>query len=113
MCPKREHVFAYFQTNTVKFLQQHVFPCQNADNSEEVVGLDDNANNKTSKQKKLVQVTDEEINAMIDVLDVNSFEIRGTNFSIRGVYPLTAMMNSVCNPNTQNSIDEHFVCRVR
>ena len=37
----------------------------------------------------------------VDVLDVNAFEIRGLDFSIRGVYPLTAMMNSVCNPNTQ------------
>lgn len=50
---------------------------------------------------------------MIDVLDVNAFEIRGNDFSIRGVYPLTAMMNSVCNPNTQNSIDRDFTCRVR
>ena len=32
---------------------------------------------------------------------------------MRGVYPLTAMMNSVCNPNTQNCIDRNFVCRVR
>ena len=37
----------------------------------------------------------------LDVLDVNAFEIRGLDYSIRGVYPLTAMMNSVCNPNTQ------------
>ena len=44
-----------------------------------------------------------EITAMIDVLDVNAFEIRGPEFSIRGVYPLTAMMNSVCCPNTQVS----------
>lgn len=42
-----------------------------------------------------------QITAMIDVLDVNAFEIRGPEFSIRGVYPLTAMMNSVCCPNTQ------------
>ncbi len=39
-----------------------------------------------------------------DVLDVNAFEIRGREFSIRGVYPLTAMMNSVCNPNTQANL---------
>ena len=32
---------------------------------------------------------------------------------MRGVYPLTAMMNSVCNPNTQNCIGRDFVCRVR
>ena len=48
--------------------------------------------------------TAEEINAMIDVLDVNAFEIRGSNFSVRSVLPLTAMMNSVCSPNTQNCI---------
>ncbi len=33
--------------------------------------------------------------------------------SIRGVYPLTAMMNSSCSPNTQNCIGEDFTCRVR
>ena len=48
--------------------------------------------------------TEKEINSVIDVLDVNAFEIRGNDFSIRGVYPLTAMMNSVCCPNTQNCI---------
>ena len=32
---------------------------------------------------------------------------------IQGVYPLTAMMNSVCNPNTQNCIDRDLTCRVR
>ncbi len=58
-------------------------------------------------------VTPEEINAAVDVLDVNAFEIRSRNFSIRGVYPLTAMMNSVCSPNTQNCIDSDFTCRVR
>ena len=57
--------------------------------------------------------TDAEINGVINVLDVNAFEIRGNDFSIRGVYPLTAMMNSVCTPNTQNCIGEDFVCRVR
>ena len=41
-------------------------------------------------------VSEEEINSMVDVLDVNAFEIRGNDFSMRGVYPLTAMMNSVC-----------------
>ena len=34
-------------------------------------------------------------------------------FLIQGVYPLTAMMNSVCNPNTQNCIDRDLTCRVR
>ena len=48
-----------------------------------------------------------------DVLDVNSFEIRGSGSSLRGLYPLTAMMNSSCCPNTQNSIDTDWVCRVR
>ena len=48
--------------------------------------------------------TEEEVNSVIDVLDVNAFEIRGNEFSIRGVYPLTAMMNQTCNPNTQNCI---------
>ena len=78
------------QTNTVKFLQNHVLGPDYEDD-----------------------VSAEDINAMIDILDVNAFEIRGTEFSIRGVYPLTAMMNSVCNPNTQNSIDRDFTCRVR
>lgn len=55
----------------------------------------------------------QEIIAMIDVLDVNAFEIRTDEFSIRGVFPLTAMMNSVCNPNTQNCIDSDYTCRVR
>lgn len=79
----------------MKFLQQHIF-LQDEDTKE-----------------KEVNVTDPEINAMIDVLDVNSFEVRGTDFSMRGVYPLTAMMNSVCNPNTQNCIDRDLTCRVR
>ena len=48
--------------------------------------------------------TEEDVNSVIDVLDVNAFEIRGNEFSIRGVYPLTAMMNQTCNPNTQNCI---------
>ena len=48
-----------------------------------------------------------------DVLDVNAFEIRGVGDSIRGLFPLTAMMNSSCRPNTQNSIDTDWVCRVR
>ena len=78
------------QTNTVKFLKDHVL---------------------SSEYNDLITASD--INAMIDVLDVNAFEIRGNDFSIRGVYPLTAMMNSVCNPNTQNSIDRDFTCRVR
>ena len=45
-----------------------------------------------------------------DVLDVNAFEIRG---NIRGLFPFTAMMNASCSPNTQNSIDKDWVCRVR
>ena len=84
--------FLNFQTNTVRFLRQHVIP----------EDIEDGFN-----------AEEEEINAMIDVLDVNAFEIRGTDFSIRGVYPLTAMMNSVCNPNTQNSISRDCTCRVR
>ena len=44
---------------------------------------------------------------------MNAFEIRGVGDSIRGLYPLTAMMNSSCRPNTQNSIDTDWVCRVR
>ena len=31
----------------------------------------------------------------------------------RGLYPLTAMMNSSCSPNTQNSIGLDLVCTVR
>ena len=54
--------------------------------------------------ESLLCPTKEEVNSVIDVLDVNAFEIRDNNFSIRGVYPLTAMMNSVCSPNTQNCI---------
>ena len=44
---------------------------------------------------------------------MNAFEIRGVGDSIRGLYPLTAMMNSSCSPNTQNSIDSDWMCRVR
>ena len=47
------------------------------------------------------QITEESIIMANDVLDVNAFEIRGERFSARGVYPLTAMMNAVCSPNTQ------------
>ena len=85
---EKEPFYDVNQTNTVKFLQNHVF-------------------------KDQVQFGSEEINAVVNVLDVNAFEIRGNDFSIRGVFPLTAMMNSVCNPNTQNCIDEDFTCRVR
>ena len=45
-----------------------------------------------------------------DVLDVNAFEIRG---NIRALFPFTAMMNASCSPNTQNSIDSNWLCRVR
>ena len=51
--------------------------------------------------------SEEEVNSVIDVLDVNAFEIRGNDFSIRGVYPLTAMMNQTCCPNTQNCIGKN------
>ena len=44
------------------------------------------------------------------MLDVNAFEIRG---NIRGLFPFTAMMNASCSPNTQNSIDRDWMCRVR
>ncbi|XP_040568467.1 SET domain-containing protein SmydA-8 [Lepeophtheirus salmonis] len=56
--------------------------------------------------------TVEDINKCIDVMDVNAFEIRSHEFSIAGLYPMTAMMNSNCSPNTQNSIDENYICRV-
>ena len=61
------------------------------------------------------QITEESIIMANDVLDVNSFEIRGpgSGSSLRGLYPLTAMMNSSCCPNTQNSIDTDWRCRVR
>ena len=58
-------------------------------------------------------VTEEHVTRAIDALDVNAFEIRGSFHSIRGLYPLTAMMNASCSPNTQNSIDADWVCRVR
>jgi hypothetical protein len=58
-------------------------------------------------------ITAEDITRAEDVLDVNAFEIRGPEHSIRGLYPVTAMMNSSCRPNTQNSIDSDWVCRVR
>ena len=45
-----------------------------------------------------------------DVLDVNAFEIRG---NIRALFPFTSMMNASCSPNTQNSIDSNWLCRVR
>ena len=100
---QKESFYEVNQTNTVKFLQDHVF-----NNKEAEHGDDDDDNTKTSSS-----FTDDEINAVVNVLDVNAFEIRGNDFSIRGVYPLTAMMNSVCSPNTQNCIGEDFVCRVR
>ena len=58
-------------------------------------------------------ITEDDIIMANDVLDVNSFEIRGVDTSLRGLYPLTAMMNSSCRPNTQNSIDSDWRCRVR
>ena len=70
-------------------------------------------NQSQEEETREHDLTDAEVNAMLDVLDVNAFEIRGNDFSIRGVYPLTAMMNSVCNPNTQNCIDRDLTCRVR
>ena len=59
---------------------------------------------QNGQSERIYSFTEKEINSVIDVLDVNAFEIRGNDFSIRGVYPLTAMMNSVCSPNTQNCI---------
>ena len=56
-------------------------------------------------------VTEDDILRANDVLDVNAFEIRGSGGSLRGLFPLTAMMNSSCSPNTQNSIDNDWVCR--
>lgn len=58
-------------------------------------------------------ITEEDIERANDVLDVNAFEIRAACGSVRGLYPVTAMMNSSCSPNTQNSIDAAWVCRVR
>ena len=59
-------------------------------------------------------ITEEDIFRANDVLDVNAFEIRGRGGGgLRGLYPLTAMMNSSCSPNTQNSIDNDWTCRVR
>ena len=89
---QKESFYEVNQTNTVKFLQDHVF------NNKEAEHGDDDDNTKTSSS-----FTDDEINAVVNVLDVNAFEIRGNDFSIRGVYPLTAMMNAVCSPNTQAS----------
>ena len=61
-----------FQTNTVRFLQQHVLnPSSTSEKSE-------------NSEEKPYDITDEEINAMIDVLDVNAFEVRGNQFSMRG-----------------------------
>ena len=56
---------------------------------------------KFQKNDLVHDVTADDINVAINVLDVNAFEIRGERFSARGVYPLTAMMNAVCSPNTQ------------
>merc|ERR1719400_3012727 len=60
----------------------------------------------------LPKVTAADVTRANDVLDVNAFEIRGIEESQRGLFPLTAMMNSSCTPNTQNSIDSDWVCRV-
>ena len=64
-------------------------------------------------EEATLKATADEINSCLNVLDVNAFEIRGRGFSIRGVFPLTAMMNSVCSPNTQNCIGEDYTCKVR
>lgn len=98
---QREEFYKVNQTNTVNLLLEHF-------------GLKGNDCTFCSRLKKngpqLMAMfpgdftSAEEINAMIDVLDVNAFEIRGSDFSVRSVLPLTAMMNSVCSPNTQNCI---------
>ena len=86
---RKEPLYEVNQTNTVKFILDHIL-----NGGEEEEENDRNA------------VTSDDINVAIDVLDVNAFEIRGEGFSARGVYPLTAMMNAVCSPNTQNCIGE-------
>ncbi|XP_023337402.1 protein msta [Eurytemora carolleeae] len=68
----------------------------------------------TKLQEQIDNISGDDILRSSDVLDVNAFEIRGVDgISLRGLYPLTAMMNSSCSPNTQNSIDNNFTCRVR
>ena len=45
---------------------------------------------------------------------MNAFEIRsGDGFNLRGLFPLTAMINSSCSPNTQISINRDWMCTVR
>ncbi len=93
---REESFFEVNQTNTVNFILNHVIGD----------GDEFNANGEVANSR--FTVTADEINAAIDVLDVNAFEIRGDGFSARGVFPLTAMMNSVCSPNTQVEITVTF-----
>ena len=76
--------------NTVKFALDHILGEDNDDG-----------------------ITVDDLNAALDGLDVNAFEIRGPGGpggGGRGVYPLTAMMNSTCSPNTQNCIGKKQIC---
>ena len=100
---RKEPLYEVNQTNTVKFILDHIL---NGGEEEEEDNNDNNKDNNKDNNEDNNAVTSDDINVAIDVLDVNAFEIRGEGFSARGVYPLTAMMNAVCSPNTQNCIAE-------
>jgi hypothetical protein len=89
---KEEEFYKVNQTNTVNFILNHILGQMDQD---------------------FLEVTSDDINAALNVLDVNAFEIRGERFSARGVYPLTAMMNSVCTPNTQVRTRLQCACSLR
>ena len=75
-----------FQTNTVNFLQRHIF---GPESRTPAISGCANANEPEVEEEKEEFVrehdlTNDEINSMLDVLDCNAFEIRGNDFSIRG-----------------------------
>ena len=62
----------FIQTNTVRFLRQHILKNLQSKKSDETIETFENGNDVEQE----CPITEEEINAMIDVLDVNAFEIR-------------------------------------
>ena len=81
------HLHFFFQTNTVNFLQRHIFgPESRIKNA--ISGCANNNEPEVEEEKEEFvrehDLTNDEINSVLDVLDVNAFEIRGNDFSIRG-----------------------------
>ena len=93
-----------FQTNTVNFLQRHIFGPESRIPA--ISGCANNNEPEVEEEKEEFvrehDLTNDEINSMLDVLDCNAFEIRGNDFSIRGKnnsfigLVLTLKITSVC-----------------